>query len=31
MREWVSLVGGELHLESAPGRGTHIRFAIPLP
>lgn len=31
MREWVSLVGGELVVESAPGRGTQVRFRIPLP
>lgn len=30
MREWVSLVGGELSVESAPGRGTLVRFVIPL-
>ena len=31
MREWVSLVGGELRVESAPGQGTWVRFRIPLP
>ncbi|HAF71077.1 MAG: Putative two-component sensor [Acetothermia bacterium 64_32] len=30
MREWVSLVGGELSVQSAPGRGTRVRFTIPL-
>ena len=31
MREWMALVGGGLEVESAPGRGTAVRFWIPLP
>ncbi|MGC9529097.1 MAG: ATP-binding protein [Candidatus Bipolaricaulaceae bacterium] len=30
MREWIGLVNGELSLESTPGRGTCVRFSIPL-
>jgi len=30
MREWVELLGGELSVESQPGRGTHILFRLPL-
>jgi two-component system NarL family sensor kinase len=31
MRERAALVGGELEIESAPGRGTIIRLRVPLP
>ena len=31
MRERATLVGGELHIESAPGRGTSIYVRIPMP
>jgi two-component system, NarL family, sensor histidine kinase UhpB len=31
MRERASLMGGELHIESAPGRGTSIYVRIPMP
>jgi signal transduction histidine kinase len=31
MRERVELVGGELEVESAPGRGTEVRARLPLP
>ncbi|MGY4707085.1 sensor histidine kinase [Candidatus Bipolaricaulota sp. J31] len=31
MREWISLVGGELSISSSPGRGTVVEFEIPLP
>jgi len=30
MREWIGLVRGELAVESAPGKGTCVRFKIPL-
>lgn len=30
MRERVSLIGGEFHIESEPGKGTHIHAEIPL-
>ena len=30
MRERVSLIGGEFHVESEPGKGTHILAEIPL-
>jgi signal transduction histidine kinase len=30
MRERVEHAGGEFHLTSAPGRGTHVRVTIPL-
>ena len=30
MRERVSLVGGEFHIDSAPGRGTVISAEIPM-
>lgn len=31
MREWISLVGGKLGIQSDPNRGTRIEFEIPLP
>jgi signal transduction histidine kinase len=30
MRERAALVGGSLHVESAPGRGTTVRVSVPL-
>src|SRR5262249_46236393 len=30
-RDFVRLMGGELHVESAPGQGTRFAFSIPLP
>ncbi|MCR4392461.1 MAG: sensor histidine kinase [Candidatus Acetothermia bacterium] len=30
MREWVGLLGGELAVRSAPGRGTRVWFRVPL-
>lgn len=29
MKEWVGFLGGELHVRSKPGRGTHVTFSIP--
>lgn len=29
MKEWVTLLGGELRVRSRPGEGTHITFSIP--
>ena len=31
MRERLALVGGELTLDSQPGRGTYVRARVPLP
>ncbi len=31
MREWIALAGGELNVTSSPGRGTQIKFRLPLP
>jgi signal transduction histidine kinase len=31
MKERVSLAGGKLEIDSAPGRGTEVRASIPLP
>jgi signal transduction histidine kinase len=31
IRERVAVVGGELSIESGPGRGTRIRISIPVP
>ncbi|MEU3664067.1 HAMP domain-containing sensor histidine kinase [Streptomyces sp. NPDC032940] len=31
MRERALLIGAEIHLEPAPGRGTHVRLRIPVP
>jgi len=30
MRERVEMLGGALHVDSAPGKGTHIRLSVPL-
>jgi signal transduction histidine kinase len=30
MRERVEKMGGELHIESAPGQGTHVRVRLPV-
>ncbi len=30
MDEWLRRLGGQLHIESAPGRGTRLRISIPL-
>jgi signal transduction histidine kinase len=31
MRERVTLIGGEIHIESAPGGGTKVVASAPLP
>ncbi|HUJ27463.1 MAG TPA: ATP-binding protein [Myxococcales bacterium] len=31
MRERVEMLGGELHLDSAPGQGTHLWLSVPVP
>jgi signal transduction histidine kinase len=31
MLERASLVGGNLDIQSAPGKGTHVLFEVPLP
>jgi signal transduction histidine kinase len=31
MRERAARLGGTLTIDSAPGRGTHIRVRVPLP
>ena len=31
MRERAALIGGELEMESEPGRGTDVRLRVPLP
>jgi len=31
MRERVEILGGTLHIDSAPGKGTRFRIEVPLP
>ncbi|GAB4311864.1 MAG: hypothetical protein Kow0097_13470 [Candidatus Bipolaricaulota bacterium] len=30
MKEWVGFLGGELHIHSQPGKGTRVRFTVPV-